>query len=56
MANIVKVGMADLNLCQAPDGITTLGLGSCVGVALREPGTIFAFPLTFLEVFDCFMK
>ena len=38
MANIVKVGMADLNLCQAPDGITTLGLGSCVGVALREPG------------------
>ncbi|MCR5594254.1 MAG: chemotaxis protein CheD [Lachnospiraceae bacterium] len=38
MADIVKVGMADLNVCQAPDGITTLGLGSCVGVALREPG------------------
>jgi len=38
MSNIIKVGMADLNICQAPDGITTLGLGSCVGVALREPG------------------
>ena len=38
MGNIVKVGMADLNICKAPDGITTLGLGSCVGVALREPG------------------
>lgn len=38
MSNIVKVGMADLNICQAPDGITTLGLGSCVGIALREPG------------------
>lgn len=37
MSNIVKVGMADLNICQAPDGITTLGLGSCVGIALRDP-------------------
>lgn len=39
MANIIKVGMADLNICKAPDGITTLGLGSCVGVALRDPVT-----------------
>lgn len=38
MGNVVKVGMADLNICKAPDSITTLGLGSCVGVALREPG------------------
>lgn len=37
MSNIVKVGMADLNVCKAPDGITTLGLGSCVGVAIRDP-------------------
>lgn len=37
MSNIIKVGMADLNICQAPDGITTLGLGSCVGIALRDP-------------------
>ncbi len=37
MAEIIKVGMADLNVCKAPDGITTLGLGSCVGIALRDP-------------------
>ena len=39
MANIVKVGMADLKICRAPDGVTTIGLGSCVGVALRDPVT-----------------
>ena len=37
MANIVKVGMADLNVCKSPDGLTTLGLGSCVGICLRDP-------------------
>jgi len=37
MSEVIKVGMADLNICQAPDGITTLGLGSCVGIALRDP-------------------
>ena len=37
MANIVKVGMADLNVCKSPDGITTLGLGSCVGICIRDP-------------------
>ncbi len=39
MSNIIKVGMADLNICKSPDGITTLGLGSCVGVAIRDPIT-----------------
>ncbi|WP_026504266.1 chemotaxis protein CheD [Butyrivibrio sp. NC3005] len=39
MPTIVKVGMADLNTCKAPDGITTLGLGSCVGIAIRDPVT-----------------
>ncbi len=39
MSNIIKVGMADLNICKSPDGITTLGLGSCVGVAIRDPST-----------------
>jgi chemotaxis protein CheD len=39
MSEIVKVGMADLKICKSPDGITTLGLGSCVGIALRDPGT-----------------
>ena len=37
MANIVKVGMADLNVCKSPEGITTLGLGSCVGICIRDP-------------------
>ena len=37
MSEVIKVGMADLNVCTAPDGLTTLGLGSCVGIALRDP-------------------
>jgi len=32
----IKVGMADLNTCASPDTITTLGLGSCVGVVLWD--------------------
>jgi chemotaxis protein CheD len=39
MGNVIKVGMADLNVCVAPDSITTLGLGSCVGIAIRDPVT-----------------
>ena len=35
--NIIKVGMADLNSVKAPDILTTLGLGSCVGIALYDP-------------------
>jgi len=36
MSEIIKVGMADMNVCKAPDGITTLGLGSCVGIVLYD--------------------
>lgn len=36
MADMIKVGMADLNICHSPDAITTLGLGSCVGVVLYD--------------------
>lgn len=39
MGEMIKVGMADLKLCKAPDAITTLGLGSCVGIAIRDPIT-----------------
>lgn len=39
MSEIIKVGMADLKICKSPDGVTTLGLGSCVGVAIRDPLT-----------------
>ncbi len=28
MSKVIKVGMADLNICKSPDIITTLGLGS----------------------------
>lgn len=39
MGEIIKVGMADLNVCKYPDSLTTLGLGSCVGVALYDKKT-----------------
>ena len=39
MGNVIKVGMADLNTCKSPDVITTLGLGSCIGLTLYDPVT-----------------
>ena len=39
MSEVIKVGMADLKVCISPDTITTLGLGSCVGIAIRDPLT-----------------
>ena len=36
MSEMIKVGMADLKVCPYPNAITTLGLGSCVGVALYD--------------------
>jgi chemotaxis protein CheD len=33
----IIVGMADLNVTKAPGMLTTLGLGSCVGIALYDP-------------------
>ena len=39
MSEVIKVGMADLNLCRDPDIITTFGLGSCIGIALYDPST-----------------
>lgn len=36
MENIIKVGMADLQTARYPDVLTTLGLGSCVGIALFD--------------------
>lgn len=37
MGTVIKVGMADWKLCTGDDSVTTLGLGSCVGVAIRDP-------------------
>ena len=42
MREMIKVGMADLNTCKLPDALTTLGLGSCVGVALYDAKTKIA--------------
>lgn len=39
MSEMIKVGMADMKICRAPDAVTTLGLGSCVGVALYDKVT-----------------
>lgn len=35
-AEIIKVGIADMNIVKAPDLIRTTGLGSCVGVVLYD--------------------
>ena len=39
MSEVIKVGMADMKTCRGDDGVTTLGLGSCVGIAIIDPGT-----------------
>ena len=36
MSELIKVGMADLKVCKAPDALTTLGLGSCVGICIWD--------------------
>ena len=37
MGEMIKVGMADLKIAKAPDLLTTLGLGSCIGLTLYDP-------------------
>lgn len=39
MGEVIKVGMADWKTCSGEDAVTTLGLGSCVGIAIRDPAT-----------------
>lgn len=39
MSEVIKVGMADMAVCNGEDAVTTLGLGSCIGIAIRDPGT-----------------
>ena len=36
MSEIVRVGMADYKICRTPQKISTLGLGSCLGVILYD--------------------
>lgn len=42
METTIKVGMADMQAARHPAVLTTLGLGSCVGIALydRSTGTV----------------
>ncbi|MDR0248098.1 MAG: chemotaxis protein CheD [Oscillospiraceae bacterium] len=39
MSNTIKVGIADLNVCKAPDVLVTYALGSCVGICLYDVAT-----------------
>ena len=39
MGVVIKVGMADLKTGRDTDVLTTLGLGSCIGIALWDPTT-----------------
>lgn len=39
MGNIIRIGMADLKASHHPAILTTLGLGSCVGIALYDRTT-----------------
>lgn len=36
MSEIIRVGMADYKICRSPQKISTLGLGSCVGIVLYD--------------------
>lgn len=39
MSKMVRVGMADYKICRPPQKISTLGLGSCLGVVLYDNQT-----------------
>lgn len=39
MSNKIKVGISDYKVSQSPDKLITLGLGSCVGIAIYDTGT-----------------
>lgn len=37
MPEMIKVGISDYKITEAPNELVTIGLGSCVGIALYEP-------------------
>ncbi len=39
MSTMIKVGMADLKVTASPNVLSTLGLGSCIGICLYDPVT-----------------
>ncbi len=42
MKQIIKVGMADLKVTKPPEALSTLGLGSCIGICIWDPSTKIA--------------
>ena len=38
MSNSITVGMADYKTARAPDVLCTIGLGSCIGICVYDPG------------------
>lgn len=36
MSEIIRVGIAQMNICKSPNKITTAGLGSCIGIVLYD--------------------
>ncbi|KAB7708074.1 chemotaxis protein CheD [Bacillus aerolatus] len=42
IGQIVKVGIADMNIVRSPDAIRTSGLGSCVGVIIYDERAVIA--------------
>ncbi len=42
MNKIIKVGMADLKVINSKEILSTLGLGSCIGICLWDPSTKIA--------------
>lgn len=39
MNDVIRVGIADYKICRSPQVISTLGLGSCLGVVLYDKST-----------------
>lgn len=37
MSVVISVGMADFKTAKAPDLLLTAGLGSCIGICIRDP-------------------
>lgn len=48
MGELIRVGMADMKICRAPDRIITLGLGSCIGLVLFDISTAICGMLHFM--------
>lgn len=42
MCETLKIGMADLKICSSPNKLTTLGLGSCVGIVLYDTSSLIS--------------